>query len=49
VIVGLGYFYNVSLLQLWRRDQLFVLKGKVNAGGFNVNGIYVINLATEKR
>jgi hypothetical protein len=25
------------------------LKGKVNAGGFNVNGIYVINLATEKR
>jgi hypothetical protein len=29
--------------------NFFVLKGKVNAGGFNVNGIYVINLATEKR
>ena len=25
-----------------------VLKGKVNAGRFNVNGIYVINLSTEK-
>jgi hypothetical protein len=24
------------------------LKGKVNADGFNVDGIYVINLTTEK-
>jgi hypothetical protein len=47
MIVGFRLlFYNVLLLQLWRRNQLPVLKGKVNA--VNVDGIYVINLTTEK-
>jgi hypothetical protein len=48
MIVGLGYFYNVSYYCSFGAEiNSPVLKGKVNA--VNVDGIYVINLTTENR
>jgi hypothetical protein len=48
-MLGLGYFFFFNYFTAALAQKSFpVLKGKVN-GGFNVNGIYVINLTTEKR
>jgi hypothetical protein len=49
MIVGFRLlFYNVSYYSFGAEINFSVLKGKVNADGVNVDGIYVINLTTEK-
>jgi hypothetical protein len=44
MIVGLGYFYNVSYYCSFGAEINFsCIERKVNADGVNVDGIYVIN------
>jgi hypothetical protein len=45
MIVGFRLLIMFLTTAALAQGSTSVLKGKVNAGGFNVNGIYVINLS----